>query len=471
MPDATVAVARPRRLVGGLAARVPGTLGGLTLLRVSFASLLVGQLGRVPVLSADMKDAPLLLNDLFVLLIVGACILTALHARRLVVDETVGVAFAFAAVGGVSALLAIPRFGLSAYEMVYSLAYLARWIAYFGIYIAAINWLTYDTAHRIWKSVEAAVLVFASFGIIQTIFMPGFAQMVYPDSRIALDWDFQGRRLVSTFLDPNFAGVLIAMVIAIQLAQMAAGHRVELWKLVVLGSGLLLTVSRSSVIALLAAIAFMAIVWGVSRRVLRLAVAVSLLMVPLLPWAVTYAASMNKFTIDASALARVVSWLAALQLLEDNPIIGVGFNTVGFVQRAYGWEVVGASAFGFDGGLLFIAVMTGLLGLSLFLLLLYRTIVRCRRVWRDPARSSQDRGLALGVAAATVALVSHSFFVNSIVYPFLLHVLWILWGAVAVIARTPPPIGTEMPKAESPRRRLVSIQSPSPVLTGRVSTR
>lgn len=459
VPDLTVAALRPRHLVGGFHAYVPSTIRGLTLLRISLVFMLVGQLGRVPVLSADAKDAPILFNDLAVLLIFGACLVTALNARRIVLDETVWLAFAFAAVGGISTLLAVPRFGLSGYEMVYSLAYLARWLVYFGIYVAVINWLTYDTAHRIWRSVEAAVLVFASFGILQTIFLPGFAQIVYPDSRIALDWDFQGRRLVSTFLDPNFAGVLIAMVIAIQLAQIAAGYRVELWKLVILGSGLLLTVSRSSVLALLVAMAFMAVAWGVSRRVLRLAAAVALLMVPLLPWAITYAASMNKFTIDASAMARVVSWLAALQMLEDNPVIGVGFNTVGFAQRAYGWEVVGAAAFGFDGGLLFIAVMTGFLGLSIFLLLLYRTMVRCSRVWRDPARSSQDRGLALGVAAATVALVFHSFFVNSIVYPFLLHVLWILWGAVAVIARSPGPTATvSEPKVPARLRGLLTLR-------------
>ena len=459
VPDLAAAAPRLPRLVGGFDAPARSSFRGLTLLRVSLAALLIGQLGRVPVLSADVKDAPILFNDLFVLLILCSCVLTAIQARRLRADETVWLALAFAGIGGVSALLAVPRFGLSAYELVYSLAYLARWLAYFGIYIAAINWLTYDTAHRMWKSVEAAVLVFASFGIIQTIFMPGFAQLVYPDSRIALDWDFQGRRLVSTFLAPNFAGVLIAMVLAVQLAQMAAGHRVELWKLVILGSGLILTVSRSSVLALLAAMAFMAIAWGISRRVMRLAVAISLLMVPLLPWAITYAASMNKFTIDASAMARVVSWLAALEMLEDNPVIGVGFNTVGFAQRAYGREMVGASAFGFDGGLLFIAVMTGFLGLSVFLLLLFRTMARCARVWRDSARSGQDRGLALGVAAATVALVVHSLFVNSIVYPFLLHVLWILWGAVAVIARSPSPGPARVSQPEEPpRRRLLTVQ-------------
>jgi hypothetical protein len=280
------------------------------------------------------------------------------------------------------------------------------------------------------------VLVFAGFGILQSAFLPGFAQMVFPDSRVGVDWDYQGHRLVSTFLDPNFAGVMIAMVIAIQLALLAAGHQVELWKLVILGCALILTVSRSSVLSLLIGVALMTVGWGISRRVLRLSIAVALLMVPLLPWVINYAVSLNKFTVDASALTRVVSWLMALRLVADNPLIGVGFNTIGFVQRAYGGTVEGGGAFGFDGGLLFVAVVSGILGLSVYSLMVVRVLKRCGRLYRDEELAPFERGLALGVASATVILVFHSLFVNSIVYPFLMHVTWVLWAMVAVLARS-----------------------------------
>ena len=54
-------------------------------------------------------------------------------------------------------------------------------------------------------------LAFAGFGIVQSAFLPNFAQRIYPDARLYLDWDPQGHRLVSTFLDPNFAGAFILL--------------------------------------------------------------------------------------------------------------------------------------------------------------------------------------------------------------------------------------------------------------------
>jgi hypothetical protein len=414
----------------------PLAFRGTNLLRLSLAVLLTGQLGRIPIISGDVKEAPLLLNDALVMIVVAALLITVLRTRRLVLDETSRLSLLFAAIGGVSAVLAVPRFGLSVGELVFSLAYLARWVAYFAVYVAAINWLARTDIYRMWRTVEAMVLVFAGFGILQSAFLPGFAQMVFPDSRVGVDWDYQGHRLVSTFLDPNFAGVMIAMVIAIQLALLAAGHQVELWKLVILGCALILTVSRSSVLSLLIGVALMTVGWGISRRVLRLSIAVALLMVPLLPWVINYAVSLNKFTVDASALTRVVSWLMALRLVADNPLIGVGFNTIGFVQRAYGGTVEGGGAFGFDGGLLFVAVVSGILGLSVYSLMVVRVLKRCGRLYRDEELAPFERGLALGVASATVILVFHSLFVNSIVYPFLMHVTWVLWAMVAVLARS-----------------------------------
>jgi hypothetical protein len=385
----------------------PLAFRGTNLLRLSLAVLLTGQLGRIPIISGDVKEAPLLLNDALVMIVVAALLITVLRTRRLVLDETSRLSLLFAAIGGVSAVLAVPRFGLSVGDI-----------------------------YRMWRTVEAMVLVFAGFGILQSAFLPGFAQMVFPDSRVGVDWDYQGHRLVSTFLDPNFAGVMIAMVIAIQLALLAAGHQVELWKLVILGCALILTVSRSSVLSLLIGVALMTVGWGISRRVLRLSIAVALLMVPLLPWVINYAVSLNKFTVDASALTRVVSWLMALRLVADNPLIGVGFNTIGFVQRAYGGTVEGGGAFGFDGGLLFVAVVSGILGLSVYSLMVVRVLKRCGRLYRDEELAPFERGLALGVASATVILVFHSLFVNSIVYPFLMHVTWVLWAMVAVLARS-----------------------------------
>jgi uncharacterized membrane protein len=114
----------------------------------------------------------------------------------------------------------------------------------------------------------------------------------------------------------------------------------------------------------------------------------------------------------------------------------VGFNTYGFVQRAYGGEL-GRAAFSYslDGGLLFVAVMTGLLGLFVYAGMLRRVIRSARVVWRSASTSGEERAIAVGCAAATAALVVHSIFVNSLLHPFLMEPAWLLWAAVAVLAR------------------------------------
>ena len=90
----------------------------------------------------------------------------------------------------------------------------------------------------------------------------------------------------------------------------------------------------------------------------------------------------------------MTNWLRALQVFSDSPVFGVGFNTYGYVAETYGWPRVGLAGNSTDGGLLFIAVMTGVVGLSLYLTMLAVIVRRCRLVWRDPATSPQFRALA-----------------------------------------------------------------------------
>jgi O-antigen ligase len=209
-------------------------------------------------------------------------------------------------------------------------------------------------------------------------------------------------------------------------------------QLVVLVAALLLTVSRSSMLAAVVGALVVAAAAGLSRRAARAGAALLLLALPAAPALVNFAASFNKLSIDASALTRVVSWLRALTVFADHPLLGIGFNTYGFVQRAYGWQS-GRAAFGFslDGGLLFIAVMTGVVGLGVYLAMVGRMSRHARGVWRDPARPAEHRALAIGAVAATVALIVHSVFVNSLLLPFLMEPLWILWGLVYVVAAAP----------------------------------
>jgi hypothetical protein len=206
----------------------------------------------------------------------------------------------------------------------------------------------------------------------------------------------------------------------------------------VLLASLAMTVSRSSVLATVVGFAVILAVRGVDRRMIRAAGFTLLAALPFVPFLVRFAASYQKFSIDSSAMARVVMWLRAIQIFSDHPVFGIGFNTYRAVQRAYGWDGDTLSTLSnnsLDGGLLFIAVLTGTVGVAVYAGMLTLVVRRCRRLWREASLDAEARGTALGVAACTVAMVVHSIFVNSLLQNFLMESLWVLWGIVALHAR------------------------------------
>jgi hypothetical protein len=394
----------------------------------------IGNLGRAPVLFRG-PELPVLLNDVLVGGALVACALACLQARRLFVDAVVGVAAAFALVGVGSGLWAAQKYGLATDELLSSYAYLARWVAYFALYVGVLNVARDDDAPVLWSAVERMILAFAAFGLFQVAAFHAFAQQVYPQGGDHILWDYQGRRLVSTMLDPNFAGMLIAFALLVQLAQLSYGVPVRVWKPLLLLATLLLTVSRGAVLALVAGVCVIVAVRGVRRRLARAAGLIVLAGLPFVPALVGFAASFRKFSIDESAMARVQAWMRAITVIGDNPIFGVGFNTYQYVQRAYGWNMLGRTQAGLDGGLLFITVLTGFVGLALYLVLLGMIVRRCRALWRDAGAAPEARGVALGLAAATGALVLHSLTVNSLLLPFLMEPLWVTAGVVFLYRR------------------------------------
>jgi O-antigen ligase len=414
-------------------------------MRVAIVLMLVGQLGRIPVLPTGTAEAPLLVNDICVMAMIAAGLFSGLVSKSFRIDRVAGIALLFASIGGISAVLSVPRFGLTAYELLVSTAYLARWIVYLGIYLVVINVARSGDVMSLWHALEGTMLAFAAFGLVQAIFIPHFAQVVYPESRVWVDWDEQGNRLVSTVLEPNIAGGMIVLTLLVQLAQLAGGERVALWKPFLMFAAQVATLSRSSFVALFVGGLVILSVRGVSRRMLRFGAMVVLTVAVASPKLIQYAQTYDKFQVDASAMSRVTNWLRALRVFADSPVIGVGFNTYGYVGEVYGWPRVGLAGNSTDGGLLFIAVMTGVVGLTLYLTMLATVVRRCRRVWRDSATSPRFRALATGIGAATIAICVQSFFVNSLLTVFVMEPLWLLWGIASILAWTVAPRATVRP--------------------------
>ncbi|HEV8217104.1 MAG TPA: O-antigen ligase family protein [Gemmatimonadaceae bacterium] len=411
-------------------------LRGANLLRCAIALLVVANLGRIPVFSTGDRGAPVLVNDLCVVMFVAFGLVIALTRRSFRLDRVGFVALTFATLGAASALASSARVGLTSFETLVSLAYLGRWVVYLAIYLVMVNLVRARDVSAVWGTLESAMLAIAGFGIVQAIFLPGFAQLVYSDSRTYLDWDPQGHRLVSTILDPNIAGAMLMSILLVELAQISVGARVPRWKPLVLFAALALTLSRSSAIGLVIGIGVIVAVYGIPKRLLRAAAAALVIALAALPKLVAFAASYDKLSIDKSAMARLASWGLALRVFLDHPWIGVGFNTYGFiVEREYGVPRLGVANYSADGGLLFAAVMTGVVGLALLFwmfILIYR---RCASVWRARIANAEHRGIAIGTLASIVAIGVHSVFVNSLFTTFVMEIMWVLVGLTFAIAR------------------------------------
>ena len=426
------------------------------LIHLMLGLLLLGYLGRLPIAAVGIKHIYLLLSDLVVALVLLAGGVMVLRNRRLLLDRPALVALLFAAIGGISTVLAVSRFGLSLTEFTVSIAYLGRWLFYFGLYVVVINFARPADVLPLWRTLELALLVFAGFGILQSALFPNFANMIHPGQ-----WDIQGRRLVSTWMDPNFAGAFIAIGLLIQIGKVSFGVRVPLWKPLLLFVALVLTLSRSAILGGMVGGLAMIAVRGVPKRVVRLLFFTFLLFLPFLPLIVQFAAGYGKFDPGGSAAVRLITWARAITIFVAHPVLGVGFNTYGFVQENFGWMPVHGSDFSLDGGLLFIAVMTGIIGVTIYSGMIGLVMLRCRRVVRDSLFGSDQRGLALGTLGATVALVVQSIFLNSLLHAFLLQVIWILWAlvflveqagkrtaprGVSVLAREPLPSASVLPR-------------------------
>jgi len=403
-------------------------------------AIAVGNLVRVPIASTHAGDRsiPLLVNDIAAVAIVGLGFLSIVLTRKLRVDSVMLAAAAFATLGGLTAIAGISRFGFSGAEVAVGLAFLARWLLYFGIYVVIVNAVRGSDVLAVWTALENVAVAFALFGLVQSAFIPNFAQRYYPDSVPAVDWDVQGRRLVSSFLDPNYAGMMILMPLLVQIGMLAAGAPVKRWKVLVLMGGLLATLSRSSILGFVLALGIIMVQRGLSKRLLSLFVTVGIALLAAAPALLRFAAGYNKTTLsDPSALGRIVNWIRLWNVFVEHPIVGIGFNTWGALARRRGWATVASTSLGTEGGLLFVMALTGLVGLTIFLAMFGTIAWRGRRVWRDTTRAPLERGLALAIPAMIPAILFHSLFTNSLFLPLLMEPMWVLFGLGFVVANDP----------------------------------
>jgi len=228
------------------------------------------------------------------------------------------------------------------------------------------------------------------FGLIQYFFWPDFTYFNVNQ------WDPHLYRLVSTFFDPTFTGLIYLFFIIKLFLDKKIPYR---WPLLIISYiALVLTYSRSSYLSFLLAFTFIAF----SLKNLKIffisfiLIIATIFCLPRLPGEGT------KLERTSSITAKIENYKEGITLFKKSPIWGFGYNNLSFVREINNADSHANS--GFDGSLLTLLTTTGIIGTSLFLLGLKQHYSR------------QD----LTQKTFILSILFHSLFANSLLYPWIL---------------------------------------------------
>jgi len=327
-------------------------------------------------------------------------------------------------------------------EKILSFSYLVRFAS-----IVIIGWSLLDKA----KKSDIDNVFLGLFKIIGVVVVLGYVQFyVYPDiSKFSTVGGFDPHigRLLGTWMDPNFVGGLLAFMLPIMLGYwyQSDSKKVKWWlgSLILLSLyALFLTFSRSAYLAGIGGLGLFfllrdpkIILVGIVLASLGLATSErAQKRVGELSGTMASVVLSDTDEVDATAKLRVQSWQRSFTLFEKYPVLGIGYNTYRFRGAEEG--VVDENFFsagGSDSTLLTVLVTTGLFGFLAFMWfyadLWIRNIVR----WRNAARTStflSGGELNLGFVAGWSAILVHSVFVNSLLFPLIFIPIMVVAGAL-----------------------------------------
>lgn len=413
---------------------------------ILLVSLVAGQLIRVPL---PVGEGGILVSDIFAGLLLISWVL-----KKLILKERFQRPFLFFPILGFAFIalvsLALNSANLTFEELASSGFYLIRWIEYAGIYFVASD-LIYlggePTVKNLIRSLLAASVILALLGFVQLKIFPDFSPMV------KYGWDPHQGRLLSTWFDPNFIGGFFAIILMFTTSlvlvcwqkgirqQKAAAEFISYCAVsVIVFIALILTYSRSSYLAfgmgfLIVLLVFLTTCARGGKRWQALALSGSIIAVLAASLVFIFPRAQERIKgardLDVTAQARLDSWKQAWGSIEDNYLIGVGYNTLRYTQSLKVSTL--HSAAGFDSSLLTIWLTTGIFGLA-FYASIWASIVKrslsnllfLNLILDKKIASLHTRALSLGMIGIATAILTHSMFVNSLLYPHIMISLWLL---------------------------------------------
>lgn len=298
-------------------------------------------------------------------------------------------------------------------EMLTGFSYLLRWTAYTLVFIPIQKLFSYKSLNIL---LYLVIISFTVVGIFQYIFVPDIRPLEI------LNWDPHLYRLVGSMIDPGFTALILlfSLIFIKNDKSLNSKHKYIIWFLIFVS--LMLTYSRSGYLALTVSTIYISIK-SKSIKYLLLVLFLFGVSIYFLPRPGGEGVNLER---TSSIEARLINYSQTLKIFSLSPTYGTGFNLYRYTQRNSGlgltnWEDSHAAA-GADSSLLFVLATTGIVGFLIYLQFL-------------SAISKID---SLTVRACLIAVLTHSWFLNSLFYPAVILFISLLIAHFNLLANRVP---------------------------------
>jgi len=337
-----------------------------------------------------------------------------------------GYYFFFPIVGVISLL--INSYWLSPHNLFTSFLYCLRWVSYMSVFFAIIQ-LDESFKKRITKFLIADGLLILFIGYVQFFLYPNLRNLYY------LGWDEHLYRMFSSFLDPNFVGTFFVLYLVFIAGLLFFKTKTLTKKMVIFYTAVIivtliaafLTYSRSALVMLLVSGITFFLLLQKRKFILYLIGAMVIFIIVISPY--FYIENINLLRINSS-LSRFQSAQHALDVIQSDPVIGVGFDSYRYAQIRLHLinpdsKFPSHSASGDDTSLLFVFATTGIIGLFAYCFLWFKLLKEAKEKYKK-------NSFALIFIASGAGLFINSLFINSLFYPEIMFWIWMIAGLMYI---------------------------------------
>lgn len=357
----------------------------------------LGQLDRFNLIGSEvvlhLNDLAVLLSLLFGILVRRGRLVKSIQQNNLSKPVLLWIA-------AMALSLAANSFRLSSHQIVVASLYALRWVVFSGLYFVISSLSVKE--RRLFRPWLLAVGIFVALtGLLQYFVLPNVSYLA------ADNWDDHYYRLIGVFLDPGFTGAILTLTLFLAFDGLLPKIKNKLIGIVpgLVYAALALTYSRASYLMYLMALTILAF-FKKSITILIFGSILLALTFIILPRNSSEGTHLQR---ENSIIARIHNWQQSVSVWQKQPVLGIGFDAYRYTINASPESHSGAGA---DSSLLLVLATTGIIGFLAYVHLLRKMLVCGKSDWL--------------FVASFIAVFVHSFFNNTLFYPWIMEWLWIL---------------------------------------------